>query len=249
MTRGIYAIRHIASGKRYIGKSVNIEHRFWCHKNLLSKPDRNVRQTNRHLWNAVRKYGLDAFAFEIVEVLEHADEKQVAERELYWMDHYKTCDRSHGYNLRRDSSTKMEAHIETRRLMSVSNLGAGNPNYGNRWDAKQRANMSVRMKAAHNGGSQCYGDEWRAKLAVTSSQIWKDEEKKRRMAAKVSKKKQKYDYEQYTKDGKLVQRFPSVNAIIEANPGYKWQNIYNVCHGYKPSYMGFVWKQVIKEWI
>lgn len=38
----------------------------------------------------------------------------------------------------------------------------------------------------------------------------------------------------------------SVKAIVEANPGYKWQNIYNVCHGHKPSYMGFTWRQIPK---
>lgn len=31
MTIGIYVIEHVASGKRYVGKSVNIEARFWAH--------------------------------------------------------------------------------------------------------------------------------------------------------------------------------------------------------------------------
>lgn len=246
MTIGIYAIIHRESRKAYIGKSSNIEKRFWAHKYWLQKKPRSEKHTNRHLWNAVQKYGIEAFQFMILEVFLEIDEDIIAERELFWMDMYSSCDRSKGYNLRRDSSTGMQMHTETRLMNSVFNLGRGNPNFGNRWNDSQRERMSKQVKQRHKDGIG-YNDEWRAKLAITSANIWKDETKKKRMAEKVSKKKEKYDFEQYNLAGELLRRWPSVKNIVSENPGYKWQNIYSVCNGYKPTYMGFVWKKVLKD--
>jgi hypothetical protein len=48
------------------------------------------------------------------------------------MDNYKSTDREFGYNLRRDSSTQMIVHEETKQLLSKCNLGENNPNYGNK---------------------------------------------------------------------------------------------------------------------
>lgn len=245
MTIGIYAIRHSDSGKVYIGKSGNIEHRFWAHRYYLQKVPRSETHTNRHLWNAVQKYGISAFQFKILEIFPAIDEALIAERELFWMDMHNSCDRKHGYNLRRDSSTGMVVHPETLLMRSVFSLGRANPNYGNKWEDWQRERMSMQVKERHKLGIG-YNDEWRAKLSVTSSNIWKDEAKKKRMAEKVSVKKQKYDFDQYSRDGQFIRRWSSVKEIVEHNPTYKWQNIYNVCHGHKPTYKGFVWKQVPK---
>ena len=47
------------------------------------------------------------------------------------MDDYKSTDRQFGYNLRRDSSTQMIVHEETKQLLSEKYQGENNPNYGN----------------------------------------------------------------------------------------------------------------------
>lgn len=75
MTIGIYVIEHVASGKRYVGKSVNIEARFWAHKNLLTKESRS-KDCNRHLFNAVKKHGIDAFLFRVIESFDSVDERR-----------------------------------------------------------------------------------------------------------------------------------------------------------------------------
>jgi group I intron endonuclease len=246
VTVGIYSITHRESGKRYIGKSVNVENRLYGHKYSLTQPTFNKKACNRHLYNAVQKHGWEAFDTEILERFTEIDEDQIAARELFWMDHFNTCDRQHGYNLRRDSSTKMIVHEETRALHSITNTGEGNPNFGNYWSDEQRTRMSADRKAAHRDGTS-YGDEWRAKISAATTEMWQDDEKKAAMARKVGLKKQRYDYVQYTKEGDFVRRWISVEEIVEHNPGYKWQNIYSVCHGYKPSYMGFVWRQVSRD--
>lgn len=241
MTSGIYCIRNALNGKVYVGKSINIERRFLAHSYLLNK-DHCASDVNRHLFNAVKKYGIENFSFEIIEKVE--GEESLTERELFWMVELKSTDRDFGYNLRMDSSSKCYVHDETREIFRSIFSGEGNPNFGNKWSDDQRLKMSEIAKSRHKSG--VYGDEWKSKISKASSEMWKDEDKKSEMARKVAKSKQKYDFEQYSKDGELLRVWESVEQIVLANPEYKWQNIYSVCNGYKKSYRGFIWKKKLK---
>lgn len=61
MNCGIYMIRHKDSGKRYIGRSVNIRNRWGLHKrHAEQKRDRSP------LHRAMRKYGYDAFEWTVL---------------------------------------------------------------------------------------------------------------------------------------------------------------------------------------
>ena len=80
-----------------------------------------------------------------------------------------------------------------------------------------------------------------------SHTYWKDNpDATKKMAKKVSEATVKYYIDQYTKDGEFIKRWNSVKEIIEQNQFYKWQQIYQVCSGYKPSMYGFVWKKIVK---
>lgn len=245
MTIGIYCIKHIESGKRYIGKSVCIERRIYTHKSKLTKPVRDPKQTNRHLYNAVQLYGWGSFEVEVLESFDVVDQDELSVAELKWIDFYGTCNRENGYNLRRDSSTPNIVNEETRLIISENNKGSKNGNYGNYWGDDQKSNMSEIAKQRHMSG-KFYGDEWRQKISEASSKMWEDTTKKRAMAKKVAKAKQKYKFYQFTKTGELIREWDSVEEIITNNQGYKWQNIYSVCNGYKKSYMGYVWKKELK---
>ena len=63
---GIYSITNIINGKRYIGKSINLNSRLSSHKCSLRKEVRN-KDTNRYLFNAVKKYSIENFNFEVIE--------------------------------------------------------------------------------------------------------------------------------------------------------------------------------------
>lgn len=81
-----------------------------------------------------------------------------------------------------------------------------------------------------------------------SHTYWKDNpDAKRQMARKVSLSKRKYNFEQYTREGEYIKTWESVENILQENPTWKWQNIYSVCNGYKPTYRNFVWKKVPKN--
>ncbi len=113
---GIYIIKNLVNNKVYIGKSKNIVRRFYQHKYDLK--NNNFRKENEYFINAYNKYGKENFKYEILELLP-LDENLVAERELYWVEKYNSDNRLYGYNLRKDSSTKMIVHPET--SLKISN--------------------------------------------------------------------------------------------------------------------------------
>jgi len=246
MTIGIYAIINKINGKCYVGKSINIERRFTHHRHHLNKKDRSVRQTNRHLFDSVKKYGIDSFSFEIVESFDAINECLISERELFWMDFFMSTSGNAGYNLRRDSSTGMIIHPSTRKILSENNKGVNNPNYGNKWSEDKKKRMSDLKSKQHVDG--VYDDEWKSKIGVKSKAFWADNpDVKSKMASKVSQAKQKFDFIQMDDDLNVIRVWPSIQSIIECNPDWKWQNIYSVCNGYKKRIYGFKWKRVLKN--
>lgn len=130
---GIYCIRNIVNNKVYIGKSKNIYNRIIQHKYYLKM--RSVDE-NRYLINAWYKYGNENFEYFVLEYLEE-DERNVAERELFWMNAYDSLNSEKGYNLRSDSNSKMIVHNSTRKLISER--------VGKEWKEGKRQNHSQKL--------------------------------------------------------------------------------------------------------
>ena len=78
-------IKNNINDKSYVGQSINIENRWTHHKSELN----NNKHINDYLQNAWNKYGEHSFEFIIIEecTLDHIDE-----REIYWIDYYKTAE-------------------------------------------------------------------------------------------------------------------------------------------------------------
>jgi group I intron endonuclease len=92
---GIYAIKHVVSGKVYIGQSVNIAKRIKSHR-------KEAECT--YLRNAIKCYGWDAFEVCVLEKID--DVASLNEREQYWMDTMQSYNHSRGYNI----ATKAGSH-------------------------------------------------------------------------------------------------------------------------------------------
>lgn len=90
---GIYCIENINNNKKYIGQSVDVQDRWRKHKSEL---EHHVHH-NSYLQNAWNKYGEDVFNFY---VLEYCEIEQLDEKEIYYIDLYKTTNRDCGYNLK-----------------------------------------------------------------------------------------------------------------------------------------------------
>lgn len=84
MSSGIYKIENLINGKIYIGQSIDIQRRFQEHK----RDNDNCR-----IHQALRKYGIKNFSFEIVEECELS---QLDEKEKYWIKYFDSF--HNGYN-------------------------------------------------------------------------------------------------------------------------------------------------------
>lgn len=93
MSKGIYKITNLINNKSYIGKSSNIEERWRYHKSNYN----NSKEYNKILYEAFRKYGIENFSFEIIELLENEYDIKSNEREQYWIDYFNSF--HFGYNM------------------------------------------------------------------------------------------------------------------------------------------------------
>lgn len=91
-TPGIYLIRNLLNGKVYVGSAAEVNRRRQWHLRHLR---RNTHH-NRHLQRAFNRYGVDAFAFEIVEVVE--DVFWLRPREQAWLLRLNAHHPTRGYN-------------------------------------------------------------------------------------------------------------------------------------------------------
>lgn len=91
---GIYKIENIVNGKLYIGSSIDIYKRWKEHKTELE----NKCHHSIHLQRAWDKHGEENFKFEILEVF-NGEREKLFELEKYYLDTYKCCDFTNGYNI------------------------------------------------------------------------------------------------------------------------------------------------------
>ena len=91
---GIYKIKNTKNNKIYVGQSTNIEKRWSAHRN---RPFNNsASQYDSPLYRAIRKYGLSAFVFEVIE---ECSVSLLNEREQFYIQLYQANNPKFGYNL------------------------------------------------------------------------------------------------------------------------------------------------------
>ena len=93
---GIYKITNLINNKSYIGLSTHIEDRWNYHKS----PYNWQREQNKTLYQAIIKYGIENFNFEI---LEECSPEQLSEKEKYYIKKYDTYNNGYDRRWRRPS--------------------------------------------------------------------------------------------------------------------------------------------------
>lgn len=90
---GIYQIRHLDSGKVYVGSAINLVKRWSIHRKALLRG----KHYNPYLQAAWNKHGANRFVFEILEVVPSCNDLVTTEQE--YMDEFQTTNREFGYNV------------------------------------------------------------------------------------------------------------------------------------------------------
>ncbi|PAV30187.1 hypothetical protein CIL05_06885 [Virgibacillus profundi] len=136
----MYKITNTVNGKVYIGKSVHLNKRLREHRSSLLKD----YHPNKHLQRSWNKYGEKYFTFEI---LEECSEDIVNEREMYYINEYKSNIKEFGYNmtLGGDGSLGLKHTEESRQKISAIQLGRKLPE-----SHKQNISNSLKGKVPKN---------------------------------------------------------------------------------------------------
>lgn len=116
MNSGIYALVNKQNGKRYVGRTVNLNKRKTTHFWMLE----NNKHPNKHLqraWNDGQE-----FYFEVVEKCEP---NRCNDREIYWISFFGSMNMANGYNLCEGGLSTTGYHFtdEGKKKISAANSG------------------------------------------------------------------------------------------------------------------------------
>lgn len=148
---GLYEIRNLVTGRRYVGSSVRMAARMQDHRLALTKGVHHSLPLQR----AWKKYGSSAFTFRVLAVL-LPDALLVEEQRL--IDQVR---RERGYNVARVAGAPMRGRKQTqasRAKISAANKGRKRGNFSDEHRAK--------LRAAWKPKNLVYTDEYRAKLSA-----------------------------------------------------------------------------------
>jgi len=92
----IYCHIHIESGRQYVGLTKKRMLQRW-NEHVYNACKRGMGRRCAHFWNAIRKYGKDAFSHEILETCNTLEAANLAEEK--WIEFYDARNPEKGFNL------------------------------------------------------------------------------------------------------------------------------------------------------
>ncbi len=151
MNPGIYCFRNKINNKKYIGQGKDLKKR-----KRQFRPNR--KYSGQHFFNAVKKYGIENFEYSI---LTHCKAEELNYYEQFYINRLHTNDPRYGYNMTSGgdcgySLNMTEEHKqaisaawteERKKEQSIKQKGKNNPNYGRRWNDKEREKASKLKKS------------------------------------------------------------------------------------------------------
>lgn len=148
MSSGIYLIKHIISGRLYVGSALSIPRRILEHRRDL----RAGRHVNRRLQNAWNKYGPDAFDFSVLEAVD--DPTRLIQCEQRWIDALKAAIKPN-FNISPTAGSLLgvKLSVATRAKMSAAHMGR-----------KQSPESIAKVVAVHLGAKR--SPEARARISA-----------------------------------------------------------------------------------
>lgn len=127
---GIYGLRNKTNGKWYVGQSTDIEYRWGDYDKLRCK-------TQRKLYRALLKYGINNFEKIIIEKCDNV-EWILHYREMYWIHFINSM--TNGYNLTEGGQGGKKSE-ETKKLMSIVATGKKRLPFSDEWKNNMRKSI------------------------------------------------------------------------------------------------------------
>lgn len=189
---GIYCIINTVTGKRYVGKSIDIENRFQGHT-LELKSNSHFNSYLQRAWN---KYGEACFEFA---VLEQCNEESLDDREKYWIDYFGGFTSPLTYNLAEGGAGgRMHPDIVMRRADSISRSrkltpagtysGTRNSMYGKHHSVSTKAILSEKCRHAINPmQGRHHSQETKLKIGKANSGRIRSEETRSKISEGVKR--------------------------------------------------------------
>ena len=169
----VYKITNTVNNKAYIGISVH-EPTKGRIKNHLSG------RGNRIIANAVKKYGKDAFTYEVLE--ENVFDEFLPDLEVAYIANFNTV-APNGYNLTSGGDKHKKLSAETRRKLSEAKRGENNHYFGKVLSAEHRRKLSEAQKGKkHYNFGKTRSTETRRKLSEANKGKKHSAETRRKMS-------------------------------------------------------------------
>ena len=236
---GIYKFTNLVNGKIYIGQSINIEERRKSH--IRASNSKKCNGYNYYLHKAFRKYGLENFKFEVIE---ECNKEQLNEREMFWINQYKSFLFENGYNMTTGGDNTSyhlqrpiyQIDLKTKKIVREypSCFEAG------RCLGKNQANIRHCCEGKYR---YSYGYIWRYKDSYDPKELVSINYDDQILSFRIKTKKV-YQYNKMT--GKLLNEFNS-SAHAEKEIGVKRSAIQNCLVNRSKSAGGFFWSYNKKE--
>jgi group I intron endonuclease len=164
---GIYKLTHKESGKIYIGQSKHLKRRLNEHRRCEKSNDKEGSQSV--VRRAIKKYGFDAFDFEIILYCDEGEYMNLMETKLI---QFYDCLVPKGYNVR-DGGNNIFMSEEGRKRISKANSGR-------KVSEETRKKLSESGKKAYLNNPRSL--EWNQKLSIALTGKKKSEEHKQKLS-------------------------------------------------------------------
>lgn len=223
---GIYCIENTITKQKYIGRSVNIKHRWNCHKNELKRNSHD----NWKLQESWNRYGEDKFMFYI---LEECEKHLLDEKEIYYINILRAHITNGGFNL--DSGGQRSGRKRCNETLEIQSNALkqsykDNPKRKEIQSAhayKQWSNPKIKAKImGKNNGMYGKTHSEEAKQKIRQSQLGRISPKRDKYKILCIETNKEYD--------------DAVHASKELN--LRSSNILEVCRGNRKTHGGYHWK-------
>lgn len=204
----IYKISNTFDNNVYIGQThMSIEARWKQHK---VNAEKNIK--NYHLYNAMRVHGIENFK---IEQIDECAEKDLDEREIYWIQYYDSYNNGYNNNIGGDGLHKYNA-------TEIYDLWDNGLTFK---EIKDKIGIS----------------KYQLRKILQGYKPFLEQREERYMLSRSKIKSPSREVEQYTLDEKYIQTFPSIAEASRVTGAHKMA-IVHCCQGTAHTANGYKWK-------